>query len=35
MSKKSLYMVKIEVCLNIMDWINNLKFKNMGHEWRK
>ena len=24
-----------EVCFNIMDWIKNLKFKNIEHEWRK
>ena len=24
-----------EMCFNIMDWINNLEFKNMEHECRK
>ena len=37
MSKKVFTWLKFstEVYLNIMDWINNLKFKNMEHEWRK
>ena len=37
MSKKVFTWLKFstEVCVNIMDWINNLKFKNMEHEWRK
>ena len=37
MRKKVLKWLKFstEVCLNIMDWIKNLKFRNMEHEWRK
>ena len=37
MSKKVFIWLKFstEVCLSIMDWINNLKFKNMEDEWSK
>ena len=37
MSKKFVTWLKFftEVCSNIMDWINNLKFENNEHEWRK
>ena len=36
MSKNVFTLLKFstEVCINIMDWINNLKFENMEHEWR-
>ena len=37
MSKKIFTWLKFsaEVCFNIMDWINNLEFKNMECECRK
>ena len=38
MSKKVLTWLKnfsTEVCLNIIDWINNLKFKNVKHVWKR
>ena len=37
MSKKVITWLKFstEVCLSSVDWINNLKYKNMEHEWRK
>ena len=35
MSKKVFAWLKFstKVCVNIMYWINNLKFKNMEHQW--
>ena len=37
MSKKLFTWLKFstEGCLNIVDLINNLEFKNMEHEWKK